>query len=253
MEIFFNYILKGIFLPPGGLIFLLFIGLLLLRKNRKTGITILSVTVLTFYIISTPFFSSSLIGLLETYPALTHQQIMNNKADAIVILGAGRYSGAPEYKGDTVSEPGLTRIRYGAFLHKKTGLPIITTGGTGFAKKGATSEAQLMKSSLQEDFGISSVLTEDESLNTAGNAFFTKQLLDKHGFKRVFLVTHAWHMPRSVNVFMINGIDVIPAPTAFEKTGHRGGKLLDWFPDSLENTRWALHEIIGLLWYKLRY
>ncbi|MDH5594185.1 MAG: YdcF family protein [Gammaproteobacteria bacterium] len=178
---------------------------------------------------------------------------MNNKADAIVILGAGRYSGAPEYKGDTVSEPGLTRIRYGAFLHKKTGLPIITTGGTGFAKKGATSEAQLMKSSLQEDFGISSVLTEDESLNTAGNAFFTKQLLDKHGFKRVFLVTHAWHMPRSVNVFMINGIDVIPAPTAFEKTGHRGGKLLDWFPDSLENTRWALHEIIGLLWYKLRY
>ncbi len=253
MEILFNYILKGIFLPPGGFIFLFFIGLILLRKKRKTGITLLSITLVTFYIVSTPFFSDNLIGLLETYPALTEKQLKKEHADVIVILGAGRYKNAPEYKGDTISEPGLVRVRYGAFLHKKTGLPIITTGGTGFAKSGASSEAQLMKQSLQEDFGIQNVLTEDDSLNTAENARFTKQLLEQHGFKRVYLITHAWHMPRSVDIFKANGINVIPAPTGFEKTGVPGGKLLDWLPSSLEGTRWALHEIIGRLWYKLRY
>lgn len=253
MEIFFNYILKGIFLPPGGFIFLLFFGLFLLRKKRKTGITILSLTLITFYIVSTPVFSTYLIGLLETWPALTDQQIATEKADAIVVLGAGRYSNAPEYQGDTISEYGLVRIRYGAFLHKKTGLPVITTGGTGFATAGSPSEAQLMKQSLQNDFGITHVLTEDKSLNTAGNAHFTRQLLDKHDFKRVYLVTHAWHMPRAVDVFKKNGVDVIPAPTGFEKTGAPGETLLDWFPGSLENTRWALHEMIGRLWYKLRY
>lgn len=253
MEILFNYILKGIFLPPGGFIFLFFVGLILLRKKRKAGITLLSITLVTFYIVSTPVVSNNLIGLLEIHPALTDEEIEEKKADAIVVLGAGRYGDAPEYNGDTISEFGLVRIRYGAFLHKKTGLPIITTGGTGFAKAGAPSEAQLMKQSLQNDFGISNIFTENESLNTAENARFTKQLLDKHGFKRVYLVTHAWHMPRSVDIFKANGINVIPAPTGFEKTGIPGEMLLDWLPSSLNNTRWALHELIGHLWYKLRY
>ena len=253
MEIFFNYLLKGVFLPPGGFVLLFFIGLVLLCKKRKTGITLLSITLVAFYVVSTPVFSTYLIGQLENYPALNDKQIISEAADAIVVLGAGRYGDAPEYNGDTVSEPGLVRIRYGAFLHKKTGLPIITTGGTGFANAGAPSEAQLMKHSLQEDFGISNVLTENESLNTAENARFSKKLLDKHNFKRVYLVTHAWHMPRSVAIFEANGINVIPAPTGFEKTGTVGEKLLDWLPSSLGNTRWALHEMIGLLWYKLRY
>ena len=253
METLFNYILKGIFLPPGGFVFLFFVGLILLRKKRKTGITLLSITLVTFYIVSTPIFSTHLIELLETWPALTDKQIETENADAIVVLGAGRYSNAPEYNGDTISEPGLVRLRYSTYIHKKTGLPIITTGGTGFATAGAPSEARLMKQSLQNDFGVSNVLTEDESLNTAENARYTKQLLDKHGFKRVYLVTHAWHMPRSIAIFKANGIDVIPAPTGFEKTGIPGGRLLDWLPSSLENTRWALHELIGHLWYKLRY
>ncbi|MDH5436703.1 MAG: YdcF family protein [Gammaproteobacteria bacterium] len=253
MEIFFNYLLKGIFLPPGGFVLLFFIGLVLLRKKRKMATALLSITLVTFYLVSTPVFSTYLIGQLEAYPALTENIIKTKTADAIVILGAGRYEDAPEYSGDTISEPGLVRVRYGAFLHKLTGLPIITTGGSGFAKKEALSEAQLMKQSLQEDFGLSNILTEDESLNTADNARLTKLVLDKHNFKRVYLVTHAWHMPRSVAVFKANGVDVIPAPTGFEKTGTPGDDLLDWLPSSLGNTRWALHEWIGLLWYKLRY
>lgn len=249
MEILFNYILKGIFLPPGGFIFLLIIGLLLLRKFRRTAAGLLSVTVIAMYITSTSVFADWLTRKLETYPALDQQTVINSGADAIVVLGGGRYADAPEYGGDTVSRFALERLRYGASLHRTTGLPMIVSGGSVFGE--ALSEAALMKQSLQDDFRITLVWTEDKSRNTAENAFLTKELLDKHGVKKIFLVTHAWHMPRAVEIFQRAGIDLIPAPTKF--TTEKNDRLLDWLPDSFKGTRWVLHEIIGRLWYRLRY
>lgn len=249
MEMLINYILKGIFLPPGGFIFLLIAGLLLLRKFRRTATGLLSVTVIAMYITSTSVFADWLTRKLETYPALDQQTIINSGADAIVVLGAGRYPGAPEYGGDTVSGKALDRLRYGVRLHRITGLPMIVSGGSVFGE--ASPEAELMKQSLKDDFRISLVWAEGKSRNTAENAFFTKDLLDKHGVKKVFLVTHAWHMPRSVEIFQHAGVDVIPAPTKFST--NTGNKILRWLPNSFKGTRMALHEIIGRLWYRLRY
>jgi hypothetical protein len=67
---------------------------------------------------------------------------------AIVILGARSYAAAPEYRGDTVAAATLARMRWGARLHRQTGLPIMVSGGSPGGTR--TSEAEQMKAALEE-------------------------------------------------------------------------------------------------------
>jgi uncharacterized SAM-binding protein YcdF (DUF218 family) len=105
---------------------------------------------------------------------------------------------------------------------------------------------------LEKEFNVPVRWTEDTSDNTFENARNSYQLLQKTGIKRIYLVTHAWHMPRSVMVFQAAGFDVVPAPTAF--TTHYQTNLLSFIPDaeSLDDSRIFMHELIGLLWYRLK-
>jgi uncharacterized SAM-binding protein YcdF (DUF218 family) len=59
-------------------------------------------------------------------------------------------------------------------------------------------------------------------------------------------------MPRAAAAFRRAGFEVIEAPTAFT-TRYRTG-LLTFLPraDSLQGSKVFIHEIIGLLWYRLK-
>lgn len=254
MEMLINYTLKALVLPPGGPIFVMLLGLLLLRRTRRAGVTLLSLGLALLYVFSMPAFSRALLAQLQTYPALDAARITAASAGAIVVLGGGRYPAAPEYGGDTVSDTALVRLRYGAYLQRRTGLPVVVTGGSVFGE--AVAEARLMGQVLANAFRIDAVWEERASRNTAENAFLTKALLEPKGIRRVYLVTDATHMPRAVEMFRRAGLEVIPAPTAFA-TGADDGRtgILDWLPSSgaLSGTRFAFHEFIGRLWYRIRY
>ncbi len=169
------------------------------------------------------------------------------KAQAIVVLGGGRYRDPPEYELDTVSEPSLVRLRYAARLQRKTGLPILVSGG--LPDGGSVSEADAMKRALEEDLGARVQWVEGQSNNTNQSARDAARLLGAAGIQRILLVTHAWHMPRSVISFSREGLDVIAAPTAFNREPHDP---LDYLPTSYKKSRNALHEWIGFVWYRLR-
>jgi len=150
-------------------------------------------------------------------------------ADAIVVLGGGTYFNAPEYGGiDTVGDGSLLRLRYAARLQRETGKPILVTGGKPLGN--ASSEAQQMKAVLEKEFNVPVQWAEDASDNTLENARYSYQLLQKTGIKRIYLVTHAWHMPRSAMAFQAAGFEVIPAPTAF--TTRFRTDLLSFVPDA---------------------
>ncbi|MBU0501281.1 MAG: YdcF family protein [Gammaproteobacteria bacterium] len=238
---------KSLLLPPGLFVLLLLLAFLL----RRLSFVIL--TLVTLYLFSTPYVSSHLIGLLETYPALTEVQISSAKAEAIVVLGGGRHPSAPEYGGDTVSEASLTRARYAAHLHRKTGLRLIATSGSVFEEE-KIPEAALIKQVLENEFRTGPVLTEDKSRNTRENAQFTAQLLQREGIRRIFLVTHANHMQRAAMEFKRAGVDVIPAPTHFSAGMEIQPRYLQWFPGSgaLTRSRSFLHEFMGQAWYSLK-
>jgi uncharacterized SAM-binding protein YcdF (DUF218 family) len=252
MELIAASIIGSLILPPGIILLMLAVGVLLLSKSTVLGKSVLWSGLIIFYLSSTPFISGHLIGLLETYPALDANEISDSGAGAIVILSGGRDRDANEYGGDTVGKNTLLRCRYGAFLQRKTGLPILVSGGWVLDKEGK-SLAQVMAEVLREDFQAEKVWLEDRSRTTGENALFSEKYLTQKNIDAVFLVTQAWHMPRSVVAFEKTGLRVIPAPTAFE--GGNPYKFMDILPgaSSLNKTYFALHEMVGALWYKIRY
>ena len=55
-----------------------------------------------------------------------------SEAQAVVVLGGGLRRDALEYGGDTLGTFTLERVRYGAHVAKRTGLPVLVTGGVVF-------------------------------------------------------------------------------------------------------------------------
>jgi uncharacterized SAM-binding protein YcdF (DUF218 family) len=252
MEQIATGVIKSLILPPGLILFMLTVGVLLLNKSPVLGKSTLWLGLIISYLFSTPFISGHLINQLETYPALDEYKIGNSVAGAIVILSGDRDRNAQEYGGDTVGRDTLLRCRYGAFLQRKTGLPILVSGGWVLNKEGK-SLAQVMAEVLREDFQARKIWLEDESSTTGENALFSEKFLAQKNIDAVYLVTQAWHMPRSVVAFEKTGLKVIPAPTAFE--GGNPFNFMNMLPsaNAINTSYFALHEMIGAIWYKIRY
>lgn len=251
-ELFVANVLKSLVFPPGGIFLLLLFGLLLLKRKAPFAKFLLWFGLMAGYSFSTPLVSGALLHSLQVYPALTENELRNIQAGAIVVLSAGRVKNAPEYGGDTVDSRSLLRVRYGARLHRLTGLPVVVSGGHVLDRDG-DSLAKVMADSLRDDFHINNVWLEEKSRTTAENAKFTSILLREKNINTVLLVTHSVHMPRAFDIFSQHGINVIPAPTRIVDLGERWFLMLLPSTNAMVGSYMALHEIVGRLWYKIRY
>lgn len=242
--------LKTLILPPGILVLLGLLGLILAR--RLIGKLLLVATLAGLYLLSTPFFSDQLMASLETIAALTEDQIDSSNAEAIVVLGAGRHEAAPEYGDqDTVDRLFLERLRYAAWLSRKSGLPLIPSGGS--PRSTGPSEAAIAQAVLEREFGARVLTVEEQSRTTREQALALKPLLNRQGIHKIMLVTHAWHMLRALDVFEAAGISVQPAPTGFVHGPTRRAAYYSWLPsaNAFMNSYFALHEQLGRSWYRL--
>ena len=240
--------LSSALLPPLNLLLLAGIGLLLVLFRRRTGLALLAVSLAGLFLLSMPVVATTLAGLLE-HRLLDHSENLGN-AQAIVILGAGSYPAAPEYGGDTVSAATLERVRWGARLHRLSGLPIMVSGGSPSGT--STSEAAQMKATLDQDFRVEVKWLEEKSINTFESARYAGQQLANAKINRIALVTHALHMRRARLFFEHAGIHVIEAPTGFSTLRPPG--ILNFLPSSqgLELSYSFVHEVLGLGWYHVR-
>jgi len=246
-------ILKLLLLPPGGLLLLLLVGWIFARRFFGRFLVVLGIAGL--YALSTPVVLNLLAGQLERIPALTPAQIRNARADAIVVFLAGVRRHNPELGGaDALGPMSLQRVDYGLSLHRKTGLPIVLSGGG--VKRDTTPLAQLGSEWLQQQAGVTTLAIDNLSRDTRENAQASAQHLKSLGIDRVLLVTHAYHMPRALLNARAAGIDAIPAPFAFEHVPpgmQAPGKPADWLPHPgyLGRSYLILHEMAGLVWYGL--
>lgn len=241
--------LNSLVLFPGNLLAVLLLLCLWQRKKAPVLVRCLAIFTVVFYMLSTPFVGDHLLMLLETpYQPLDDRE--GERPQAIVVLSAGVLKGSPEYDGRPIpTEFSIMRMKYGARLHRETGLPIMVAGG----KIGGVVYSEVLARSYREDFGIENVWTETGSRSTGENAFYVTKFLREKKITRVYLVTHSWHMPRSVLSFENYGMEVVPAPTVFV---YRGKLNLNSFlpsANALRSTNYALHEAFGLLWYKLMF
>ena len=93
-------------------------------------------------------------------------------------------------------------------LHRALKKPILASGGAPEAIP--RPKPRLMKQVLQREFQVPVAWIEDASRNTLENARASYQILDAAGIRRVYLVTHAWHMPRARLRIRISGLQSHP-------------------------------------------
>ncbi len=242
-------------LPPGNIFLLLIAAIFLLNYSRHYAKRLLIFGVSLFYLLSLPIVATTLIGSLEDHPPLMPESLTQHSAQAIVILGGGRKYN-PEYeRGEGVSFATFERLRYGAYLRTKTDLPILVTGG--FIDPEDTPEGILMAYSLKKDFKIETKWQENRSRNTAENAIYSREILEKEGIHTIFLVSKAWHLARAVEIFKEQGFTVIAAPTGFSgfDSKHKSLSFYDFIPAAyaIQINAQAIHELLGRAWYFIRY
>jgi uncharacterized SAM-binding protein YcdF (DUF218 family) len=235
-------------LPPLSLVLLLLAGLVVQRRHPSLALSLILLSTLSLYGLSTPWVGGLLLKSLEISGPVSPAAL--ETADAIVVLGGGRRVAEAEYGGDTLNSISLERLRYAAFLHRASGLPILASGG--MASCDTLAESHIMQHILQSEYGLSATWIEDASSTTWENAQFSAPLLKQAGVHRIVLVTHAWHLRRAVPLFEAQGLGVIPAGIQFSST--RVESILDLVPTpaGLRDSTFALHEWLGILWYKLR-
>lgn len=232
-------------LPPFNLLLFGAIGYGLLRRRPKAGRAMLGAALLGLWLLCTPFVAQRLLATLEVPRA----PVSGDEAEAIVILGGGLYPVAAEYGGGaTLNSRTLERVRYGAWLRRKIGKPILVTGG---APEGDEPEGRLMRAVLEDEFNAPVAWMEDRSGNTRENARFSAELLKAAGVRRIYLVSHAWHLPRAMREFERTGLVVVPAGTGYQPRNEK--RLFDFIPSAsaLVSSYYAFHEWVGLLWYRL--
>ena len=233
-------------LPPLAPLLVGLVGFLVRKSRPRLGFGLMVLGWGSIALLSTPFAGNGLLSLLEP----PYDDPLTRPADAIVVLGAGIYFNAPEYGGaDTVNNYALERLRYGAQLYRRSRTPVLVTGGA--PQGNATPEATLMKALLEDEWGIPVAWSEDKSINTLENASLSNAILGPAGIRRIYLVTHGWHMPRARFAFERAGFEVIPAPTRYA-TRFRPG-LFAFLPsgDGMFQSAIFCREVLGMIWYRL--
>jgi uncharacterized SAM-binding protein YcdF (DUF218 family) len=233
--LYLKTLIKTLLLPPAGPLLVALAGVLIIRRRPVMGRALAFAGIATLWILSTGWAANSMQRLAEHYPAIDMHAAAD--AQAIVILGGGgqrRY--AAEYGGPAAGAILLERLTYGAFLAKKTQLPVLVTG--------FKVEAAAMHDSLARNFGIETRWIDNRAYDTFENARNSAQLLQADGIRRIILVTHAAHMRRAVEEFRSAGLDVIPAPTGMVDPNQTGLGLLP-YPDHLLRSSSAINEIVG--------
>jgi len=232
--------LTALVLPPTGPLVVAIAGLALGRAHPRLGRALAWAGVLALLALSLPVVSYALLRVAESSP--TYDFAQANGAQAIVVLGGGVRRAAPEYGGDTLGRLTLERVRYGAWVARRTRLPVLVTGGVVY---GGAAEAVLMKQALEEEFGIEVRWVEARSRNTHENAVNSAKLLRQAGVDSVILVAHSFDMRRATAEFAAAGLKVIPAPTGIPVATYDNPLELLPSVGALQGSYYALYELLA--------
>ena len=229
------------------IIFLIFLGIIF--KSKK--ISLLGFIVLIFC--SLPIISSKLISYLEKDYIL--QNISNiDKADAIVVLSGMlktiKFNSKLEYEFNEK----VDRILSGIDLFKNDKAPLLILTRGKFPWLVGVPEGEYLKNFAMK-FGIpeESIFLTDSVQNTHQEAKSVKKLLNSNEAK-IILVTSAFHMPRAKKIFEAFNINVIPFAVDYISSGQKIN-FMHFIPSagSLSTTSFGVRELIGRLYYSLKY
>jgi uncharacterized SAM-binding protein YcdF (DUF218 family) len=235
------------YLQPG----ILLIALILLAAARVRNRRAVVAAVVLLLLWSLEPVSMVLYWTLERpYPI---QQAPLGEAEAIVVLAGGAHRQDPTRPEATPLEDTYIRAAYAAWLYRNwKPLPVVASGGVIGGRQKAVL-AEVMRRVLEEK-GVppGMIWMEGRSRSTYENALYSAELLRGRGIRRIALVTEAYHMRRAEGSFRRQGMEVVPAPCAYRHIlfSLRPAELVP-SPKSMNRNELALHEWVGLFWYRV--
>jgi uncharacterized SAM-binding protein YcdF (DUF218 family) len=229
-------LLRELLLPPAGPLLLASVGALLLWRRYRWGWVLLIGSLASLWLVSTPWVADFLSARAERYPALNLERATAAQA-IVVISGGGTRLNAPEYAGPVADPVLFERVAYGAYLAKRTALPLLISG--------TPVETIAMQATLVRNFGVSARWIENQSHDTYQNARFTARLVQADGIRRIILVTSSTHEWRAVHEFMEAGFAVDPAPEGMLAAREKGVFSFVPGPGALARSHAAIYELLG--------
>ena len=244
--IYLHKILPLIFSPLMLVIGLIILGIIFnLRKFSLIGVIILILS-------SLPTVSNKFIAYLEKdYQPIEISEIEN--VDGIVVLsGMIRVIGDKENLKYEFADS-VDRFFAGLDLIKSNKAPILILTRGKMPWSIGISEGEYLKE-LAIKYGIpeEKIILTEEVQNTDQEAKAIKKILNEDA--KIILVTSAFHIPRAERVFKAAKINVIPFPVDFQNSKSKT-TMMDFIPsaESLFNTSHFFREMIGRLYYNLKY
>lgn len=221
----------------------------ILTRRRRYGIMAAAI----IYIAAMPITGNNLVQYLEKDQ---HFQSLDTlpKADAVVVL-SGMMRRIPTEDGMVMEwNDAVDRIFAGIDTMKADKAPVlILTRGILPWQKGVPEGDILADTAKQAGIPTSRIHLTDIVANTAEEAAAIKTMLAPSE-PTIILITSAFHMPRARQIFEGNGFNVIPHAVDF-RASDGSFSVMKFIPQAsgLNQTSFAIRELIGRLWYLIRY
>jgi uncharacterized SAM-binding protein YcdF (DUF218 family) len=255
-------VVSALVLPPVPWLALVLVGARLIPWQRLLGWLLVLLAVAGLWLSGCAGFGDWLVRQwIAPPPPLTVEKIAALKKTAaggrsgvvVLMFGGGREALAPEYGVASLSGLSLERLRYGVWLSRETGAPMMFSGGLGHAAEAGTTEAEVAAEIAQREFLRPLRWVEPKARDTRENAQYSAVQLREQEVTQVVLVTHGWHMPRALRAMREASTreqakwEIVPAPMGLAAGVERAS--LRWIPSS-EGTRLVrsvLREKLGWL------
>ena len=219
-------------------------------QKRKSQLFKTGLVLLLFF--SNPFIIRKLISFYEVKPVELAPPV---KYAAGIVLGGFVSYNKNDDKG--YFNPASDRFIQTALLYKNGHIQkIIVAAGNGYIVKHDFKEANFIRDRLVA-LGIPAldILTDSTSRNTFENAVNAKKVAETAHLQDPFLlISSAMHLPRAKQVFLKQGMKVIPYPCDFETKNVGNNFIEDYLlPSGLSLNKWdnLIKEIAGLTVYKI--
>ena len=245
-------------MEPTGIIWLV-LSVLIAVKIRRKQWTLLWLPVVAWLLLtltaSTPLPQCLLASLESKWPPVDVAQLP--ECDAIVVLGGGVEPSESEPAG--IHLKGASDRLFAALALAKQGRGKLILIGGGSYQAGADAtvfEGEGAKRWVEE-WQLSPVPVQSlgHCRDTHDEAVSVAALAAQHGWKRVALVTSAYHMTRSKAVFEKAGTVIVPVPCNYVSLPMRH-RHLSWLEvpkaATIADFDVWMHEIVGWWVYRLR-
>lgn len=233
------------------LLALIIAAVLAWRGRHQSARRVLSTVTAFLLLLAVLPWSDWLVRPLEN--RFPEQRELPSRIDGIIVLGGSIDPVHSDERGRPVVAYAPERLMSMVELSRRTPeARAVFTGGSGSVTRQDVKDAHYARQ-LLEALGVPEgrVIYEDQSRNTRENAEFSKALAAPKDGETWLLVTSALHMPRSVGTFRAAGWPVTAYPVDYLSRPQPSG----WGFNLARNStliRTALHEWIGLAYYRLR-